>query len=258
MNTAVERAIGFICERYSEPLSLDDIADTAIMSRFHFCRIFANATGVTPGRFLSAIRIYEAKRMLLNTQMNVTDITFAVGFNSLGSFSNHFTDSVGVSPGRFRRIAKNGGFELKRVHGQSSAGGSPVTGTIAFPKGCASARVFLGVFDTPIVQRQPVASAIVEGVAGKPVCFQLAGVPQGNHFLRAVAVADTSDPEPWTMRVLLVGGCALRVTGAPLPVRVELRPKRPTDPPILLALPELEPGHEDLPALSHSLADSQA
>ena len=74
MNSAVQRAIRFIRENYSEPLSLDDIAGSAIMSRFHFCRIFAGATGVTPGRFLSAIRIYEAKRMLLNTAMNVTDV----------------------------------------------------------------------------------------------------------------------------------------------------------------------------------------
>jgi AraC family transcriptional regulator len=115
MNTAVERAIRFIRENYSEPLSLDDIAGSAIMSRFHFCRVFAGATGVTPGRFLSAIRIYEAKRMLLNTVMNVTDISFAVGFNSLGSFSNHFTDSVGISPGRFRRVARTGGLGLRRT-----------------------------------------------------------------------------------------------------------------------------------------------
>jgi AraC family transcriptional regulator len=258
MNNAVERAIKFICERYSEPLSLDDIANSAIMSRFHFCRTFANATGVTPGRFLSAIRIYEAKRKLLNTEMNVTDITFAVGFNSLGSFSNHFTDSVGVSPGRFRRISRNGGFELKRFHERSSRADSPVAGTVALPKGCADARVFLGIFDTPIVQRQPAASVTIEAVAGKPCRFQLPGVPDGDYFLRAVAVADTSDPEPWTRRVLLVGGCELNVAGAPLLVRVEMRPKRATDLPILLALPELEPLHEDLSPLRPSLAGSRA
>src|ERR1700744_488568 len=127
MNSAAERAIRFMCERYSEPLSLDDIAGSAIMSRFHFCRIFASATGVTPGRFLSAIRIFEAKRMLLNTAMNVTDITFAVGFNSLGSFSNHFTDSVGISPGRFRRIARTGGLGMQRTPTESSYDNSTVT-----------------------------------------------------------------------------------------------------------------------------------
>ena len=120
MNSAHERAIRFIYEKYSEPLSLADIANSAIVSRFHFCRTFKDAIGVTPGRYLSAIRIYQAKRMLLNTRMNVTDIAFAVGYNSLGSFSNHFTDSVGLAPGRFRRIPQRGGIELPRPGRASS------------------------------------------------------------------------------------------------------------------------------------------
>ena len=105
MNSPVEHAISYIWQRYSEPLSLSDIAASAILSRFHFSRVFKEATGVSPGRFLSAVRIYHAKRMLVTTSMNVTDISFAVGFNSLGSFTNHFTDSVGIAPGRFRRIS---------------------------------------------------------------------------------------------------------------------------------------------------------
>src|ERR1700729_3352013 len=121
MNSAHERAIRFIYERYSEPLSLADIANSAILSRFHFCRTFRDATGVTPGRFLSAIRIYQAKRLLLNTRMNVTEIAFAVGYNSLGSFSNHFTDSVGIAPGRFRRVSQTGGFKLPLERSSASS-----------------------------------------------------------------------------------------------------------------------------------------
>jgi hypothetical protein len=224
------------------------------MSRFHFCRIFASATGVTPGRFLSATRIYEAKRMLLNTAMTVTDISFAVGFNSLGSFSNHFTDSVGISPGRFRRIARTGGLRLQRTPMASSYADSTVTGTIAFPKGCAGARVFLGAFDTPIVQRQPAAAVVVEPTdTSGPVFFRLAGVPQGRWHLRAVAVADSSDPEPWTRRTLLIGGCGLNAMTDARCAHVELRPKRPTDLPILLALPELESSLEEPALLSRSL-----
>ena len=255
MNSAVERAIGFICERYSEPLSLDDIAGSAIMSRFHFCRVFANATGVTPGRFLSAIRIYEAKRMLLNTAMNVTDITFAVGFNSLGSFSNHFTDSVGIAPGRFRRVARAGALGLQRGLAGPSYADATVTGTLAFPQGFAGARVFVGAFDTPIVQRQPAAAVLVEPAdTSGPVFFRLAAVPHGRWHLRAVAVADSSDPEPWTRRTLLIGGCELTAAGNVRCAPIQLRPKQPTDLPILLALPELEsPLAEKQALLSRSL-----
>jgi AraC family transcriptional regulator len=245
MSSAEERAIRFLYEKYSEPLSLADIAESAILSRFHFCRTFRDATGVTPGRFLSAIRIYQAKRMLLNTRMNVTDVAFAVGYNSLGSFSNHFTDSVGIAPGRFRRISQNGGFKLPRPQRDSAAPQATVTGTIAFPRGYTGGRVYLGVFDTPIVQRQPAASVIVEAPAAT---FELAGVPQGTLFLRAVAVADNMDPEPWTRRTLLIGGAGPMTftAGAVMSARIELRPRRPTDLPILLALPDLEPLATDI------------
>src|SRR3984885_10002070 len=178
MNSAHERAIRFIYEKYSEPLSLADIANSAIVSRFHFCRTFKDAIGVTPGRYLSAIRIYQAKRMLLNTRMNVTDIAFAVGYNSLGSFSNHFTDSVGLAPGRFRRISQRGNIVVPRPWLPSSAPHSTVTGTIVFPQGYSVGRVYLGTFDTPIVQRQPAAAVIIDAsAASSPCSFELTGVP---------------------------------------------------------------------------------
>lgn len=244
MSSAEERAIRFICERYSEPLSLANIAASALLSRFHFCRTFRDATGVTPGRFLSAIRIYQAKRLLLNTQMTVTDIAFAVGYNSLGSFSNHFTDSVGLAPGRFRRISQTGGFELPRPRRTSSSPKATVTGTVVFPPDYACGRVYLGTFDTPIVQRRPAAAVVIEPPAtAEPCSFQLTGVPHGTCFIRAVAVADSSDPEPWTRRTLLVGGAGPVPVAADtvLPGAIELRTRRPTDLPILLALPDLEP-----------------
>ena len=248
MSSAEERAIRFLYERYSEPLSLADIANSAILSRFHFCRTFRDATGVTPGRFLSAIRIYQAKRMLLNTRMNVTDIAFAVGYNSLGSFSNHFTDSVGVAPGRFRRISQSGGFKLPRTQRPSSSVQATVTGTIEFPRGYAAGRVYLGAFDTPIVQRQPAAAVLIDSLdTAESSSFQLTGVPRGTWFLRAVAVADNSDPEPWTRRTLLVGGAGPVTVAADtvISAKIELRTRRPTDLPILLALPDLEPQPAD-------------
>jgi AraC-like DNA-binding protein len=249
MNSAHERAIRFIYEKYSEPLSLADIANSAIVSRFHFCRTFKDAIGVTPGRYLSAIRIYQAKRMLLNTRMNVTDIAFAVGYNSLGSFSNHFTDSVGLAPGRFRRISQRGGIGLTRPRRPSSVPDATVTGTIVFPQGYSVGRVFLGTFDTPIVQRRPAAAVIIEPPATPSPCsFELTGVPHGTWFLRAVAVADGPDPEPWTRRTMLVGGAGpLTIAGdMVLSAGIELRTRRPTDLPILLALPDLEPESADV------------
>ncbi|MFJ6837243.1 helix-turn-helix domain-containing protein [Streptomyces sp. NPDC091209] len=95
-------------ERYGELLALARIAESALLSRFHFTRLFKEETGLTPGRFLAAVRIHEAERLIGKTSMSITEVSYAVGYNSLGSFTN-FTASVGVSPSRFRRLARDGG-----------------------------------------------------------------------------------------------------------------------------------------------------
>ena len=105
---AVERAIATMWDRYHESLSLDHIADTAVLSKFYFSRLFRSVTGTSPGRFLTAIRLYRAKHLLLATSLNVTDIAYHVGFSSLGTFTTRFTWSVGVPPTRFRELSHCG------------------------------------------------------------------------------------------------------------------------------------------------------
>jgi AraC-like DNA-binding protein len=256
MNSAVERATEYIWQRYSEPMSLNDIARAAILSRFHFSRTFRDATGVSPGRYLSAVRIHQAKRLLLTTPMNITDIAYLVGFNSLGSFSNHFTDSVGVAPGRFRSISANGGFGLPAPRPGSPSTHGTVRDLVIMPDGYLDVRVYLGAFDTPIVQRQPGSAVIVEVGPGEPCPYRLPWVPDGTWFIHAVAVADSADPEPWTRRTVLVGtGGRVRVrAGEATQARIIMRPRRPGDLPTLLALPDLEatPGLRAQPSLASS------
>jgi AraC family transcriptional regulator len=243
MNSAVERAIASIWERYNEPLSLAEIAKSAILSRFHFSRVFREATGVSPGRFLTAVRIYQAKRMLVTTSLSVTDISLDVGYNSLGSFTNRFTESVGISPARFRRMSKNGTYELPDLAPGSTPFLGMVDGCVGLPRAYAGARVYLGAFKNPIVQGLPAAATIVRATSpGQLVPYRLAGVPAGEWFVQAVAVADTADPEPWTRRSLLVAtqGCVSVRPDCVAQADVYLRPRRPTDLPILLALPDLE------------------
>lgn len=243
MNSAVERAAKCIWERYSEPLPLSDIAKSAMLSRFHLCRKFRAAVSLSPVRFLSAVRIYHAKRLLATTSRSITDISFAVGYNSVGSFTNYFTRSVTLPPGLFRHMARNGGFELPCPGRDSSPAHGAVYGTISLPAGYAGARVYLGAFTTPIVQYAPAAAVVVDIPAGgQRLSYRLPAVPAGKWFIHAVATADTTAPEPWTRRTSLVGG------HSPIPVTadgaavaaIRLRPRRMTDPPVLLALPDLE------------------
>ncbi|MGH3155797.1 MAG: helix-turn-helix domain-containing protein, partial [Streptosporangiaceae bacterium] len=143
MNEAVERAAQCIWESYGEPLSHTEIARSAMLSRFHFARLFRESTGVTPCRFLAAVRIYQAKHMLVTTKTSVTDISFAVGYNSMGSFINHFTRSVGFSPRRFRQLALEDRFELPGVRPEIPTTYGGIAGTLTLPDGLAGAQVYV-------------------------------------------------------------------------------------------------------------------
>jgi AraC-like DNA-binding protein len=90
---------------FDQPLSLDALARTANLSKFHFARAFAAAYGETPRAYLTRRRIERAKDLLRAANLTITEICFLVGFESLGSFSSRFRNLVGMSPTEYRRQA---------------------------------------------------------------------------------------------------------------------------------------------------------
>src|SRR4026209_1572789 len=103
---AVERVITSARGRLCEPISLRDMSRVAYLSTFHFNRVFHQITGLPPAKFISALRLDEAKRLLLNTNLSITDICFEVGYNSLSTFTRLFTQRVGLGPREFRYLAE--------------------------------------------------------------------------------------------------------------------------------------------------------
>jgi transcriptional regulator GlxA family with amidase domain len=88
---------------FAEPLDLEHLASVAALSKYHFHRLFTATYGRTPAAHLSERRIERAQDLLRSTNLTVTEVCFAVGFNSLGSFSSRFTKIVGESPSRFQQ-----------------------------------------------------------------------------------------------------------------------------------------------------------
>ena len=86
-----------------EPLDLEAMARAACFSKFHFLRLFRQAYGETPGRYLAQARLERARRLLEATERSVTEVCFEVGYESLASFSNAFHRHVGAPPQRYRR-----------------------------------------------------------------------------------------------------------------------------------------------------------
>src|SRR5262245_26158191 len=78
------------------------------MSAGHLSREFKAAYGESPYSYLMTRRIERAMTLLRRGGMSVTDVCFAVGCSSLGTFSTRFTELVGVTPSAYRRLAENG------------------------------------------------------------------------------------------------------------------------------------------------------
>ena len=87
---------------YASPLDVAALARVALMSPGHFSRSFRAAFGETPYSYLMTRRIERAKALLRRGDLSVTDVCFAVGCTSLGSFSSRFTELVGESPSAYR------------------------------------------------------------------------------------------------------------------------------------------------------------
>src|SRR6478736_10364943 len=91
-----------IDREYAEPLDVDSLARTALMSSGHFSRSFRAAYGETPYGYLMTRRIERAKALLRRGDLSVTDVCVEVGCTSLGSFSARFSELVGMSPTAYR------------------------------------------------------------------------------------------------------------------------------------------------------------
>lgn len=90
---------------YGAPLSIDDLAGAAGLSRFHFARAFRAAFGVPPHAYLTRVRLDEARRRLARGA-SVTEACLDAGFSSLGSFSTLFKREIGASPQAWQRSAR--------------------------------------------------------------------------------------------------------------------------------------------------------
>jgi AraC-like DNA-binding protein len=92
-----------IDREYARPLDVEALARGAYMSAGHLSRQFRLAYGESPYSYLMTRRIERAMALLRRGDLSVTEVCFAVGCSSLGTFSTRFTELVGVPPSVYRR-----------------------------------------------------------------------------------------------------------------------------------------------------------
>ncbi|HEX6292812.1 MAG TPA: helix-turn-helix transcriptional regulator [Herpetosiphonaceae bacterium] len=246
---AVERVIAAMHQRLEEPLTLPDMAEIALLSPYHFNRIFRYITGIPPLKFQAALRLQAAKRLLVTTDLSVTEICFAVGYNSLASFTRNFTELVGLSPRQLRCLADelhvddlqslDVSTDLSDEQPSACAGWTlrgAVTTVVPF-----SGLIMIGLFAAPIPESLPVGCAVLS----EPGSFQIHDVPGGEYYLLAAAFDRSEQGLAGLLQdtPTLVGmahtAIEVPASGPVVDADVLLRPVHPTDPPILVALPFL-------------------
>ena len=102
---SLRRARDRIDREYAQPLKVEVLARGAHMSAGHFSRQFRLAYGESPYSHLMTRRIERAMALLGRSDLSVTEVCFAVGCTSLGTFSTRFTELVGMPPSVYRRHA---------------------------------------------------------------------------------------------------------------------------------------------------------
>jgi AraC-like DNA-binding protein len=90
---------------YAQPLDVEALARGVHLSAGHLSREFRAAYGESPYSYLMTRRIERAMTLLRRGDLSVTDVCFAVGCSSLGTFSTRFSELVGMSPSTYRRLA---------------------------------------------------------------------------------------------------------------------------------------------------------
>jgi len=241
---SVERAIRHMKEQLAEPLDLDRMAEVAAISKFHFVRVFDQITGTTPHHFHGCLRVQRAKELLLTSKSSITEVCMEVGYASLGSFSKTFRELVGFSPQEFRDMPKKldamqfakgiWGFLASR----HAVKGPKLQGVVDGP-GRPKGFTFVGTFTKGVPQGIPYSGTILltQGT------FKIKRPTIPEFYLMAVLVPFTADLTSIVATIPVGLVASLRVQNADVDAgqtpRLRLRPIRPTDPPIVLALPAL-------------------
>lgn len=226
-------AVGTMIERMNADLmceqGIDGLAKETFYSKFHLTREFVKRTGTTPRRFLAALRMQEAKRMLLTSGMGVADVCTTVGFSSVGTFSSRFTQLVGVSPKLWRQCEG----VLSPASVKPGTGAGQIHGTVSLPDPLPNQGLYVAAFADTIVQGPPVAATLVSS----PGHFVLDGVPAGTWTVVALTSGTASSDSPVEEEEIRGYAKAVAIEDAPntrsLPVRLSCRRVELFDPPVV-------------------------
>jgi len=99
---AVSSAKRFVQARVEEPITLAQVVEHVRVSRFHFCRLFKRATGMTLTEYVTRVRLEKAKTLLVDPSLRISEVVYASGFGSIPRFNSVFKRHMGMAPTAYR------------------------------------------------------------------------------------------------------------------------------------------------------------
>lgn len=234
---AAAQAIDYMRQHLAEPLQLADLARVAPFSPFYFHRLFRDVTTMTPARFLAALRMAEARRLLLHTDRTVTAISRCVGYTSAATFTTQFSRLVGTTPGYFRQVTRllDGHcchVLAQRLHRTAAVVSRPRL-TLLVPDSEPGDLVLVGLRGKGRSADVPTAWTVSAGSSAVPVVARPSSYHAQIVLVRAhsTLISALVDEEPASY---LVGTAEVELTQRGATVgRILIGPPRPTDPPVL-------------------------
>lgn len=97
-------AIAYIEANYSHKLTLEDISSALHISKYHFCKVFRSATGMTFSQYVNALRVYHAQTLLLDSRESISAIAYECGFGSTQNFNHFFKKALAITPKEYRSL----------------------------------------------------------------------------------------------------------------------------------------------------------
>ncbi len=106
-NKRVKNIHEFLMHNYREEVNLNEIASLVHMAPASACRFFKSSTGMTIFEYLNKLKIDLACNLLMNTELNIVDISYDCGFNNLSHFNKQFRKFLGKTPSEFRKLKQH-------------------------------------------------------------------------------------------------------------------------------------------------------
>lgn len=97
-------AIDYIQSNYNQPLRIDELAKSILLSKYHFSRLFKAGTGLSPYEYLIHYRVNISKSLLADTAMTVSEIAEKIGFGDTNNYIRYFKRICGMTPQKFRKF----------------------------------------------------------------------------------------------------------------------------------------------------------